>query len=107
MGRYAAPALREMHRAALAQASPPTLVARLDAIATVDVRAALESVQVPVLYLRATEDRLVPAVAGDAVMRQARQGRIVDIEGPHFLLQTAPERAAREIQAFIESCAQE
>ncbi len=107
MGRFATPALREAHRQALGQASPATLVARLDAIATVDVRAALESVQVPVLYLRATEDRLVPSAAGEAVMRHARQGQIVDIEGPHFLLQTAPERAAREIQAFIESCARE
>lgn len=105
MGRYVTPALREAHRQALAQASPATLVARLDAIATVDVRATLESVQVPVLYLRASEDRLVPSAAGDAVMRHARQGRVVELEGPHFLLQTAPDRAAREIQAFIESCA--
>ncbi len=105
MGRFATPALREAHRQALAQASSATLVARLDAIATVDVRAALEAVQVPVLYLQASEDRLVPSAAGDQVIRHARQGRIVDLEGPHFLLQTAPERAAREIQAFVESCA--
>ncbi|MFM9885604.1 MAG: alpha/beta fold hydrolase, partial [Burkholderiales bacterium] len=105
MGRFATPALRDAHRQALAQASPATLVARLDAIATVDVRAALQTVEVPVLYLRATEDRLVPPAAGEAVMRHARQGRIVDIEGPHFLLQAMPERAAREIQVFLESCA--
>ena len=105
MGRHVTPALREAHCQALAQASPATLVARLDAIATVDVRAALESVQVPVLYLRASEDRLVPSAAGDLVMRHARQGRIVELEGPHFLLQVAPERAAREIQAFVAACA--
>jgi pimeloyl-ACP methyl ester carboxylesterase len=102
MGRFDTRALREAHRRVVAEARPAAWTARLRAISTVDVRAALEAVTVPVLYLRASEDRLVPASAGDAVLRHARRATLVEIEGPHFLLQTAPERAAREIHRFID-----
>jgi pimeloyl-[acyl-carrier protein] methyl ester esterase len=107
MGRFATAALRESHRRVLATVSPAALVARLQAIATVDVRAALQALEVPVLYLRATEDRLVPPSAGEQVLRLARHGRLVDMKGPHFLVQTAPERAAAEIRGFVQACGRE
>jgi pimeloyl-ACP methyl ester carboxylesterase len=51
--------------------------------------------------MRATEDRLVPRSAGDYFARLARAGRVVDLEGPHFLLQARPTLAAAEIREFI------
>ena len=81
--------------------SPATLVARLRAIARVDVSDDLRAITLPTLYMRATEDRLVPRSAGDYYARLARAGRVVDLEGPHFLLQARPTLAATEIRKFI------
>jgi len=102
-GRFRTPALNEMHRRALRHVSSPTLTARLRAMAEVDVRAALGEVQVPSLYLRGTHDRVVAARFGEEFLAAARDGRIVDVDAPHFLLQARPREAAAEILAFIAS----
>lgn len=100
MGRFASSEIRRMHAQALTRVSPRTLVARLKAIATVDVSDALRGITVPSLYLRATEDRLVPASAAELFSRVAKNSRVVDIEGPHFLLQARPETVADVLRCF-------
>jgi pimeloyl-ACP methyl ester carboxylesterase len=101
MGRFATPALRQMQLDARKSASPVALVARLKAIARVNVSDQLRAVDLPTLYMRATEDRLVPRSAGEYFSRLARAGRVVDLEGPHFLLQARPKVAAAEVRKFI------
>lgn len=101
MGRFATPALRQMQLDARRSVSSATMVARLRAIARVNVSAKLRALDLPTLYLRATEDRLVPRSAGDSFSRLARAGRVVDLRGPHFLLQACPEPAAIEIRKFM------
>jgi len=86
---------------ALAQVSAAALRARLAAVANVDVSPELSKVRVPVLYLRASEDRLVPRSAGDAIKRVLPAAGIAELEGPHFLLQTAPVAAARRVAEFV------
>ena len=53
------------------------------------------------LYLRATGDRLVTKAAAEAFAKTAVNARVVDIEGPHLLLQTNPIDTARVLRAFI------
>ena len=101
LGRFATPALRAAHARALSQVSPPTLTARLRAMADVDVREKLRAVKVPALYLRATEDLVVSARFGAEFRQHARQGTLVDIEGPHLLLQANPHESVRRIAAFM------
>ena len=101
MGRFRTPALSQMQLDARNSVSPTTLVARLRAIARVDVSDQLRAMTLPTLYMRATEDRLVPRSAGEYFARLARAGRVVDLEGPHFLLQARPALAAAEIRKFI------
>jgi pimeloyl-[acyl-carrier protein] methyl ester esterase len=101
LGRFATPALRRMQSDARRGISPDTMAARLKAVALVDVSEAFHALNLPTLYLRATEDRLVPSRAAKRFLRLAQHGRIVDIEGPHFLLQAKPEAAAQEIRKFI------
>jgi pimeloyl-ACP methyl ester carboxylesterase len=101
IGRFATPALRQMQLDAQRSLSPATLVARLKAIAQVDVTDQLRSVLLPMLYMRATEDRLVPRSASEYFLRFARAGRVVDLEGPHFLLQAKPSAAAAEVRRFL------
>ena len=73
--------------------------------ANVDVRALLDRIRVPTLYLRATEDRLVPRSAAASFKRFAPSARVVEIEGPHFLLQANPVETARVISGFVREVA--
>ena len=104
MGRFATAELRALHREVLRQVSPSGLVARLKAIATVDVSDALSRIRLPGLYLRATEDRLVPSSAA-RLFEQLTRGRVVDVEAPHFLLQANPQVASRVIRDFMREVA--
>jgi len=106
LGRFASAPLREDMEATLAEVSMTTLKARTDAVLGVDVRTALAKIRVPVLYLRATEDRLVPRRCADAIAETVARTRIVDIEAPHMMLQVAPTAAAAAVGAFVDTLAQ-
>jgi len=100
-GRFRSPELRQLLERALTQVAPSALRARLKAVADVDVVARLQQLQVPVLYLRALEDRLVPARAAMEVLSNAKSGKLVEFSAPHLLLQCVPEQAARTIREFM------
>lgn len=100
LGRYSTPALRAALVAALAQVRNETLQARLRAVLQVDVRARLAATTLPVLYLQARHDGLVPASAAAEIQACLRSVALVPIDGPH-LLQANPIPAAAAIQQFI------
>lgn len=103
LGGFSTPSLRQALGAAIAQVAPPVLQARLQEVIAVDTSRALSETSVPVLYLRASRDRLVPASAA-ALVRQLRpDARLVEIDGPHCLLQASPQEAAAQLQAFIQA----
>jgi pimeloyl-ACP methyl ester carboxylesterase len=93
--------LRTALARAVALISPSVLRARLKAVLTVDVSAEFSAVKIPVLYLRASQDRLVPAEASAAVAELNPQTRVVEVQGPHLLLQAAPAEAAEAVRAFV------
>lgn len=103
LGGHGTPDLETMHRRALGRVSSTTLTARLRAMADVDVRSALRTVELQSLYLRATRDRVVGARFGEEFLATARNGRLVDVDAPHFLLQTRAREAAAAILDFIAS----
>lgn len=105
LGRFATPELRAAHARALSHVSSPALTARLRAMADVDVREQLAGLSIPVLYLRAGADRLVPRRAADEVATCSPAARLVEIDGPHFLLQAQPGECARHIREFVARCA--
>jgi pimeloyl-[acyl-carrier protein] methyl ester esterase len=105
MGRFANADLRRLHARTLSRVSSRALVARLRAIADVDASSILRRVGLPALYLRATEDRLVPRSASRLFVRLSPNSRVVDIEGPHLLLQARPDAAARVIREFADQTA--
>ena len=102
MGRFSTPALHGLLKASMRQVSPAALRARLAAVLSIDVSVKLAAVPVPTLYLRATEDSLVPPAAGDLIVQLKSGCRVVEIAGPHFLLQVAPSRAAEAIGTFAK-----
>jgi pimeloyl-[acyl-carrier protein] methyl ester esterase len=100
LGRFGSAELLQLHAETLGRVSPSALIARLTTITHVDVSSTLRRVTLPALYLRATEDRLVPGTASRLFARLASNARIVDIEGPHLLLQARPDAAAEAILDF-------
>ena len=106
LGRFASAPMLEAMRSTLTEVSMATLKARTGAVLGADVRHALSKVRVPALYLRATEDRLVPRGCANAIASAIAQTHIVDVEAPHFLLQVAPTAAAATVRSFIETLSQ-
>jgi pimeloyl-ACP methyl ester carboxylesterase len=105
LGRSSTVGQRTALRRALAIVSPSTLAARLKALAKIDVSDKLRQLHIPILYLRATKDYLVPRAACKQIVRMAPHTQIADIDGPHLLLQAAPIPAARVVAEFSRSAA--
>jgi len=101
LGRFATPMLRALLAESLAQVSADTIRQRLQAITAVDVSTKLGTINVPVLYLQATEDRLVPAAAAKIIIKALPDTEIVRLQAPHSLLQAVPVDAKRAIERFI------
>lgn len=81
--------------------SPEVLRHRLQVISKVDVTAELSALRMPVLYLQATKDVVVPASCARLVQDCAPQTMLARIDSSHFLLQSKPDAALAQIQSFI------
>ncbi len=101
LGSFATPQLRALLQRALARVSPSVLRARLNAVLTAKASSALAAVTVPVLYIQATQDALVPASAARLAMEACPAMKVIAIRGPHCLLQAAPAEAAALVTEFV------
>lgn len=101
LGRWDTQVLRDALARALALVAPAVLRCRLDEVLRVDVRDRLARIDVPVLHLQATADRLVAATAGATIASAIPGARLVRIEGPHLLLQAAPANCAAALRDFF------
>lgn len=94
--------LAEEIRLTLATVSGVALASRAAAALNVDIRAELERYSRPLLYLRATGDRIVGARSAARVHTLKPSALVVPIEAPHMLLQCRPTEAWSHIKSFIE-----
>lgn len=62
--------------------------------------AILNTITVPAIYLRATQDRLISRVSGQQILSALPHCTAADIAGPHLLLQVAPKECARVLGDF-------
>jgi pimeloyl-[acyl-carrier protein] methyl ester esterase len=93
--------LRASPVAVLSTIPPAIMRARLSCLAAVDVRPLLSRVTSPVLYLRASSDRIVNSRLGRRLTSHLRSVTVKQIDGPHLLLQSRPAECAAEIASFI------
>jgi len=103
LGRFRSAHLSALLAQALSEVTDDVLAARLIAARDIDVSAALAGIERPMLYLKATEDRLIKPEAAALICRMAQQTTRIEIHGPHCLLQAAPEATAAAVKAFINS----
>ena len=102
LGSYATPSLLRAIRHAVQSVDPVVLAERVRAVAEVDVSVALSDVQVPVLYLQARRDRVVPRRAvRPFVVALGDRLRVAPRAGPHCLLQARPGDTAAAISSFV------
>ena len=80
------------------------LASRVRCVLGVDARAVLARCTSPVLYLRGTQDRLMPERNVDELCAAAAQPpEVVRLPAPHLLFQTIPAQAWQAIHRFLAS----
>ena len=89
---------------AVSSVAPEVLAQRLRWILQCDARKSLASIRVPLLYIRATQDRLVNQDAASEILGLQPAATLREINGPHLILQARPEEAAELISEFAHLC---
>jgi pimeloyl-[acyl-carrier protein] methyl ester esterase len=103
LGRWSSKDLRSRLSTATASVHPAVWRTRLHAVLSVDVVASLRMVSVPVLYLRGRSDRVVPRSAWSVIKDALPAARLVELDGPHFLLQAKPTESAAQVAEFAKA----
>jgi len=69
--------------------TPPTIMAkRMSEGVKIDVRQDLKELKVPCIYIKAKHDKLVSSSASAEIKKINKSINIIEIDGPHFILQT-------------------
>jgi pimeloyl-[acyl-carrier protein] methyl ester esterase len=106
IGRDAPETLLSAVQGAVSSVPPRVLAARIRATLACDVRKELTQVRVPILYLRATEDKLARARCMEEILSIKPGVTAVLMKGPHLLIQREPQRAAGAIADFLRQLEQ-
>lgn len=101
LGHHASAMKLEALSQTIAQVSETVLRIRAQAALSIDNSADLAHVRVPILYLRASEDRVVSRASAEQVTRLAPHSKVVELPAPHFLLQAQPKEAAGVTMEFM------
>jgi pimeloyl-ACP methyl ester carboxylesterase len=101
LGGYGTREVRQLLREAHAYAGTEALACRARATLSIDATAALASCAVPVLYLRARKDGVIPASRAEEIRRARPSVEIVDIDGPHLALVTNPTDTWAALSEFM------
>jgi pimeloyl-ACP methyl ester carboxylesterase len=101
VGQRAGPSLLNELRSAISSVRPEVLSARLRAILSCDVRPALGQIGVPILYIQARSDRLIPRAHLKEIRRIQPGTESAIIDGPHLILEREPRHVAEAVERFL------
>jgi pimeloyl-[acyl-carrier protein] methyl ester esterase len=101
VGQNAPETLLRAVRGAVSSVRPKVLAARIRAILACDVRKELTQVGASILYLRATEDKLVSERSLEEILRIKPDTRVISIAGPHLIIQREPRRTADAVVDYL------
>lgn len=110
MHRATSKQTKQLLRSVLARVPAKLLAFRLRQI--VRFKSTLKQLSIPVSYLRAENDRLVSYRSAENLRMLCLNFDIVNVPGPHFILQSNPKTCARVVsnrvnQRFLKSTEQE
>ena len=100
-GLYGSPELSQDQAEIFRRVPPAAFAARSRAALGVDVRAAAAKCPVPVLYLAASHDIVVPQWNAKAVKTAVPRAEVVTIRGPHLALRTNAAAGAAAVTQFM------
>ena len=103
LGNFSTPALRALLQRARAVVSAGILAHRIGCALQIDMTRELAECHVPILYLKARHDLVVPAHNAAAIRAANPAVRVRELPAPHTLLQAQPSLAAAELKAFVAS----
>jgi pimeloyl-[acyl-carrier protein] methyl ester esterase len=87
---------------AVSSVDSAVIAERLAEVLRVNVTEELAELTMPVLYVRATRDRLIGVKSAEQIRLARPSTRIVEVNAPHLMLQANPRDAWKCIQPFIE-----
>jgi len=105
LGWSAPPSFVSSMRTAVRSVRSKVLMARFRAVLECDARAELGKITLPILYVKATRDRLVSAACLDDIRRLNSQITVAEISGPHLILQREPLQTAEAVTRFVQGIA--
>jgi pimeloyl-ACP methyl ester carboxylesterase len=76
---------------------------RIEVLSRIDISAMLPDIEVPILYLHALRDRIVAETDAQMIEEYLPNVERVDIDAPHLLLQTRPQKCAELIINYVQS----
>ena len=88
-------------KSAVSSVQRKVLMDRFRAVLECDARAELTKTTVPVLYVRAKDDRLVPKSCLGEIQRIKPLTFVAEIRGPHLILQREPTKTAEVVARFV------
>jgi pimeloyl-ACP methyl ester carboxylesterase len=86
---------------AIAGVAPAVIRRRIAALLGADETAALGRVRVPALVLQARHDRVVSRAAAKCLLQALPGARLVEVDGPHLMLQARPAESAAAVREFM------
>lgn len=101
LGAHCEPSLVCDLREAVGATSARVLTHRLREISRIDVTKALLELTCPVMYLRPTDDALVPQRCVETIRRLRPDAAIYRIQGPHLILETRPNDSWQQVVDFV------
>ena len=101
LGGHSSPSLRSLTREALSRVAPAVLAGRIREVLRVNVVQQLRARTVPILYLRARSDFVVPAWNVTAILKVCPDLQVASLPGPHMVLQASAAAAAEALTHFL------
>ncbi len=101
-GKFRSDSISRLLKEALGGVSNTVLSQRLLEVRDVDVSEQLKQLLVPLTYLRATEDLIIRPKESLAMAQVSENMSIVEVAGPHCLLQASPSVAGDIITEFVQ-----
>ncbi len=95
--------VRDESELATAMVGEAALQHRIAAVLKVDETDSLARVRMPTLVLQASDDRVVPRAATEHILRTLPSAELVEIRGPHMLLQLRAAECAAAVRRFMET----